>query len=221
MSSELTPQQVENYLIKNPNFLLDRTELLQTIELTANIDSGAIPLIERQAALLKERNQELRERLQTLVNTARDNDLLFEKTRNLVLSMLEATNIDTMALAMEKHLVEDFSVDFFQLFIFDTDAIGLHYQALSLEQASSAFGNLATSPHAICGELTEKELVALFGAQAERVKSAAVQPFQSGKHKGLLVLGSKDPSRYRSTMGTLFLAYVSDVASRALSHITQ
>lgn len=214
----ISAAQVEQYLLDNPDFLLTRDALLQKLQLAAP-KGDAIPLIERQAALLKARNQELRERLQALVQTARDNDLLFEKTRNLILAMLEATSLDKMAMAMEKYLVDDFGVDFFSLFLFDAPANGRYYHGLSTASASLTLGTLATSPHAICGELRDKERSALFGDKADRVRSAAAQPFQYGEFKGVIALGSRDPERYRSSMGTLFLGYVGDVAARTMAHL--
>lgn len=218
MATAISEAQIEQYLFDHPDFLLERSELLLKMQLAAP-KGDAIPLIERQAGMLKARNQELRDRLQALVTTARDNDLLFEKTRNLILAMLEANNLDKMAMAMEKYLVDDFGVDFFSLFLFDTNSQGRYYRAVSSAEASQSLGTLATSPHAICGELRDKERNALFGEKADRVKSAAAQPFQFGEFKGVIALGSRDPERYRSTMGTLFLGYVGDVAGRVMAHI--
>ena len=51
---------------------------------------NAVSLVERQVGVLRDRNKEMRARLDNMLQTAHDNDLLFEKTKRLVLNLLEA-----------------------------------------------------------------------------------------------------------------------------------
>lgn len=218
MSQTISETDVEAFLAENPDFLLARHELLMQMQLAAP-RNGAIPLIERQADMLRERNSSLRDRLQTFVSTARDNDILFEKTRNLVLAMMQAQTVNDLAEQLKKHLHQQFDVDFVELFIFSDQFEGEYFQSMHHNQAFEKLGNIATNPKAMCGVLTEKELTALFDDKASRVQSTAVQPFHYGIYQGLIALGSRDPNRYRSSIGTLFLSYVGDVVARMLAHL--
>ncbi len=49
---------------------------------------------ERQVSVLRERNMDMRHRLNNLLDTARTNDRLFEQTKQLVLHLLEAQTLD-------------------------------------------------------------------------------------------------------------------------------
>lgn len=208
-------QDVEDYLIKHPDFLFENHDLLVRLQLSAP-KSDAVPLIEHQANSLKKRNIILRDRMQMLISTARDNDVLFEKTRLLILAMLQASSVEAMSIILKKHLFQHFSVDFVELFIFNKQFNGDNFHSLDLNDAQIRLGNLATSPSAISGSLAKAELKALFGDHAESVGSSAIQPFHYGRHQGLIVLGSRDPNRYKSTIGTLFLGYVGEVIARLL-----
>jgi len=91
-TSELTDQEVADYLRDHPDFLIERPALLAEIELPHAGDTGATSLVERQVAILRERNIAMRHRVDQLLHTARRNDQLFEKTRKLSLALLSATS---------------------------------------------------------------------------------------------------------------------------------
>ena len=44
--------------------------------------------------ILRERNIEMRHRLSHLMDVARDNDRLFDKTRRLILALMDATSLE-------------------------------------------------------------------------------------------------------------------------------
>src|SRR5690606_19642069 len=72
--------QVAAFLRQHPDYFQQRPELLELLRLP-DARGQAVSLLERQAAILRERNQELRERLNGLLDVARENDRLFELTR--------------------------------------------------------------------------------------------------------------------------------------------
>ena len=79
---------VMRYLRENPDFFGRHPMLLTDLSLPH--DSGeAISLVERQVAILRERNIDMRRRLTHLVGAANTNDTLFEKTRRFTLKMLD------------------------------------------------------------------------------------------------------------------------------------
>src|SRR5699024_7522495 len=91
-AEKLTREQVAEYLSANPDFFLDQDELLRT--LTLPHDSGrAISLVERQVHLFREQRDTLRRELVELVSIARHNDRLFEKSKRLLMQVIEARTL--------------------------------------------------------------------------------------------------------------------------------
>jgi hypothetical protein len=67
-----------------------------------------------------------------------------------------------------------------------------------------------------CGRLRPEQGTFLFGDSAPPVASAALIPLGTGDWRGMLALGSWDPERFHSGVGTLFLGRVGELVSQAL-----
>ncbi len=210
-------EQVVAYLKRHPGFFLKREDLLLELEL-AHPSGSAVSLLERQVSLLRERNMDMRQRLAGLVENARRNDQLFERTRALVLALLEAHNPDAIAETFREHLLGEFGVDFATLTLFGNPQRhrGLRQRVVPVAEAHGHIDGLLKSGRAVCGVLRDEELRFLFGEQAAEVGSAAVVPLSFGHPLGVLAIGSRDPNHFRSSMGTLFLGYIAEVMNRIL-----
>ena len=92
-ASTISEDQVVNYLRQNPGFFARQDDLLAEISLPH--DSGnAISLLERQVNILRARGTEARQKLNNLLENARNNDQLFDTTQNLVLALLRSSRRD-------------------------------------------------------------------------------------------------------------------------------
>lgn len=58
----------------------------------------------------------MRHRLQ-LMDVARDNDRLFDKTRRLILSLMDASSLEDVVISVEDSLRQDFQVPFVSLIL--------------------------------------------------------------------------------------------------------
>lgn len=214
---DITENQVALYLKNNPGFFLKRDDLLCELEL-AHPSGGAVSLLERQVSLLRERNMDIRSRLSSLLDNARDNDRLFEKTKKLVLSMLEAKNLEGLVNNFNRSLVGDFKMEYASLIVFGNPESYRTSSAkvVSIDDAYAKIPGLLKSNNATCGVLRPEEFQFLFGSNAENVGSAAVVPLSNGHNLGVIAIGSPDPQYFRSSMGTLFLAYIAEVLNRVL-----
>ena len=74
---ELDAQQVADYLRRHPAFFAEYDELLPEL-IIPHQPGQAVSLVERQVKLLRERNIDVRHRLNQLMDVARENDRLFE-----------------------------------------------------------------------------------------------------------------------------------------------
>lgn len=216
--NELGADQVAEYLKQHPDFFLARDDLLLTLELTHPGSGSAVSLLERQVAILRERNMDMRQRLAGLLENARNNDRLFEHTRQLVLALIEAQGLDELADAFERGLIQDFGIDFASLTFFGNPQRHRNVRAriVPVGDARQQIDGLLKSNRAVCGILRAEETGFLFPGRAGEVGSAAVVPLQSGHMLGVLAIGSRDPEHFRSSMGTLFLGYVAEVLNRLL-----
>ncbi len=216
-SNPLTDEQVCDYLRKHSNFFNQHPDLLT--EMSLPHDSGeAVSLVERQVSLLRERNIDMRHRLSKLLDNARDNDVLFDKTRRLLLTLLESTSLTQIVDSLYFSLDKDFNVPFSSLILFggETQLPCSRAKIIPLHLAQQQAPSLIQNNKPQCGVLSKGVMEFLFADQAENVGSAAVVPLVYGQCFGLLAVGNNDPQHYRSSMGTLFLNYIAEVLNRLI-----
>lgn len=215
-------QQVVAYLEQHPDFFRHHQRLLHHLHIPHQ-SGAAVSLVERQTALLRQQNREMRNQLDQLLEAARHNDLQFEKTKRLVLALLEAHSLDEAVVAVDEGLCQDFNGDLTQLILFDDSGRlqGGNLKTLPPADAEGPVADLIESDWAICGSLTEAQRRFLFDDRADQVLSAAVIPLVKGRTLGLLAIGSFEANYFHSSMGTLFLNYVGEVLSRVLFRLTR
>lgn len=222
----LTEEDVANYLRQQPEFFINKPSLLA--DLTLPHQRGeAISLVERQVSILRERNMDMRHRLSTLIDNARTNDQLFDKTKRLILSLIEAQDLNDFIDALMHSFSNDFAIPHTVLLLFSDN---INEQQLStksnillatLSSSQQVLGTIISNNQTVCGQLDTGEQRFLFQDNADTVGSTAITPLASGKSLGVLAIGNSDPDYYRSSMNTLFLSYIGEVVSRLLpQHLT-
>jgi uncharacterized protein YigA (DUF484 family) len=217
LADPLEPEQIEAWLREHPEFFENYPDLLA--ELSLPHESGsAISLVERQVAILRERNIDMRHRLSKLLDNARDNDKLFDKTKRLVLTLLEGQDMGDIIDALHYSFDKDFSIHFTSVILFGNleKVPSSQARVVSIAEAREHLGALLKNSRAVCGTLGSKELEFVFGNHASEIGSVAVVPLMHGSAFGLLAIGNRDPNYYRSSMGTLFLGYIAEVLNRLL-----
>lgn len=217
--AELTREQVADYLRDNPDFFVDQDELLRT--LTLPHDSGrAISLVERQVHLFREQRDTLRRELVELVSIARHNDRLFEKSKRLLLQVIEARNLNDMAAAIDDSIRSDFGLDAASVLLFSDDELpgsgqgALH--VVNADLAQKRLGSLLDGERAVCGQFRENEREFLFPDRDEPIASVALMPLRHEGLVGVFAVGSCESGYFDQSMGSLFLSYISDTLSRLL-----
>lgn len=213
-------EAVAAYLRAHPTFFAEHDELLLELQIPHQ-RGDSVSLVERQLKLLRDRNIEMRHRLSHLMDVARDNDRLFEKTRRLILDLLDADSLETVVMAVEDRLRQDFQVPFVSLILFGENAAPVG-RWVPASEAQQAIGGLLCGGKTVSGNLRDHELDFLFGeAQRKEVGSSAVAALENQGLHGVLAIGSHDPHHYKSTVGTLFLGYIAEVLGRVVPRLTQ
>ncbi len=212
-----TECQVINYLRAHPDFFIRNDALLT--ELSIPHESGrAISLMERQVHLFRQQRDLLQRELAELIEIARQNDRFFEKSKRLLVHLLEAQSLDEVLIMLDESIRGDFGVPFCSLVLLGEkrDYAASNVTMISHQRARQDLGSLLDSHRAVCGQFKPPQMRCLFPLAADKVKSAAVIPLGADDHLGMLSVGSDDEHYFTSSMGSLFLSYISDTLSRLL-----
>ncbi len=223
-AGELSPEAVADYLRDNPDFFVEQDELLRS--LTLPHDSGrAISLVERQVHLFREQRDTLRRELVELVSIARHNDRLFEKSKRLLMQVIEARNLNDMAAAIDDSIRGDFGLDAASVILFTDSELPTAAQGalhvVAPEVAKARLGGLLEGDRAVCGQFRESERSFLFPDREEPIASVALVPLRTDELVGVFAVGSCETGYFDQSMGSLFLTYISDTLSRLLPPILQ
>ncbi|MEB0043869.1 MULTISPECIES: DUF484 family protein [unclassified Pseudomonas] len=217
-SESLEAAAIAAYLEAHPDFFVEHEELLPALRIPHQ-RGDTVSLVERQMAILRERNIELRHRLSHLMDVARDNDRLFDKTRRLILALMDATSLEDVVISVEDSLRQDFQVPFVSLILLGDNAMPVGRWATHAE-AQTAIGGLLSEDKSVSGSLREHELDFLFGEeQRKQIGSTAVVAISHQGIHGVLAIASRDPQHYKSSVGTLFLSYIAEVMGRVLPRV--
>jgi uncharacterized protein YigA (DUF484 family) len=220
---KIKAEQVVAYLQGHVNFFYDHPELVR--ELKIPTDSGvAVSLVEFQLRKLREHIQLLERENDHMIETARINSVLFEKTRALVLSLLNASDLDDLSVVLDEKLANGFDIPIVRLLLSDQfnvpDSIALISPIKAQEFKEG--GNLA---HAISdkepwvGRLTADRRKQLFGKESQAVESCATLALIRGHTYGLLALGHPDATHFQSSQDTLFLEHIGEALAMILPRL--
>lgn len=210
---QILEAQVAEYLAQHPDFFSRNAKLLEKLHVPHET-GRAVSLVERQTSVLREKNQNLTAHLSDLIDIARHNDLQFEKTKRMVLALLEAETLDDIAVAIDESLCQDFASDATALILFTGKPLDVNNLRLMMREDAAAINNLIGTNLPTCGRLSDAENQFVFADEAIKVQSAAVIPLVQGETLGLLAIGSFDANYFSSSQGTVLLSYVGEVLSR-------
>ncbi|HXH01868.1 MAG TPA: DUF484 family protein [Candidatus Competibacteraceae bacterium] len=216
-TDECLEQQVASYLLHNPEFFERHLELLETLRIPHPV-KPAVSLIERRLGLLQEQNARLERRLRELLAVARDNDYLSRRMQDFTLTLIEAGNLEDLLTGICGMLRDDFNADFCALRLAATPRPKrlLREPEFVRPGELDLFAGALAGGRPLCGTLAPAQAEWLFQESAPRVASVALMPLAGVDWRGLLAVGSEDPGRFQPAMGSLFLARMGELVSRAL-----
>ncbi len=216
--SNLTREQVAAFLQNDPDFFIEYEYLLEVLSVPHESGS-AVSFVERQSSMLREKNKKLTLHLSDFCDAARHNDVQFEKTKRMVLSLLDAKTLDDLGDALEESLCRDFYGDATSLILFADQQLTVNNRRMMPREMAGLVEPLMLSNEPSCGNLSAAENHFLFEDRSAMIQSAAVIPLVQGETIGLLGIGSFDADYFQSSQGTMFLSYVGEVLSRVASRI--
>ncbi|WP_251976037.1 DUF484 family protein [Salinicola avicenniae] len=223
----LDPDRVAEWLAQHTDFFVGREGLLQQLKVPHPHASGAVSLLERLVLDLRRRAEEAEWRLENLLESARYNEAQYRRTKELILGLIEAEDVDSLAQALSTQLAERFR----------TQAIGLWLEAPPVSHAAPRHPTDWQPPRFVLTEDARQRLELLLNEQTSRCTtldhddwqallphcpapeaagSCAITRLTQGESLGFLILASHDGEHFRATLDTLFTEYLGEVVSRLL-----
>lgn len=214
--SDLNDEIIVAYLRADPDFFQHHAKLLS--ELNLPHDSGqAVSLIERQVAILRERNMQMRRRMNELMRAAKDNDELFAKTRTLTLELLNVHSWHELNEVLATYVLADFQADFVCCHL---EHLPVFLDHLHSHEGESPYARFTRGNAPVCTTLRAEELADLFPVQDhDQDGSAVLAPLFWENGEGCLAIGSRQIDRFTSDMDTLFVTYIGEVLSRVIQRL--
>ena len=96
----LTPEQVAEYLIDNPDFFVENPEVLPELKLP-NLHPGTVSLVELQTDQLRQQLHQQRQELAQLISHADHNEQLFQIFASLMQSLYVCKSINEVEEALQ------------------------------------------------------------------------------------------------------------------------
>lgn len=112
----LDDESVANFLMEHPDFFATHEDLLLGLRIPHK-SGQAISLLERQVSLLRRKNDETQDKIKSFVENAKENDDLFEKTRTIVLNIINTISLDALSKLIEEKLQKEFDASCSKLFL--------------------------------------------------------------------------------------------------------
>ena len=217
MQRQVTEAQVADYLHKHPDFFEDQQDLLLNLALPHG-EGEAVSLMERQISLLREGSIDTRSKLDEFVESARQNNEIFDKCRKLILNLIGAEDPDQFFAALEDSFKNDFECHAYSLIIFSDTPHQINHFTSSVSEmaAKDHIASLIRAKQPTLGILRPAEQDFLFRHQSNKVKSAAVLSVRKNRQIALLAIGSGDANYFKPGMGTMFIGFVADTLAKLL-----
>ncbi len=208
LSSLLDDSIIAEYLEQNPAFFSRHPQLLATLNLPSQQD-GTISLVERQAAIMRQKISTLEDEITSLMAMAAQNQQLYLKFSKLFDLLLGCEDTASMAKTIDDYLCSALTLDDSQLIIFEQDAPRQHYENLIIQRCGR-------SNHYL-GRINQQEQQLLFGQQVD----GSIALIGLGKHGelGLLAISSRDPNHFHPEMDNLMLMQLCRLISSLISRL--
>lgn len=224
----LQAQDIVQYLARHTDFFEQHPQLLSQMQLPHPHEGQAISLVERQSLMLRERIKGLESRVAEMMRHGQENDAISDKLVLWMRALLSETDEAALPATLIEELKRVFEVPYAGLRLWGTKS-ELSYLDCAGAVASDTvtFANSMRVP--FCGPNVGFEAAAWLGDDGA-VKSLALLPLRFGENSGensgtdpqtfgMLVLGSADPERFHTSMGTAFLERIGELASAALARL--
>jgi uncharacterized protein YigA (DUF484 family) len=219
-SNELSAQEVASYLKTNPEFFIKQEDLLADLSLPHK-SGKAISLLERQVTILRDRGGDARQKLNNLLENARNNDQLFDTTRSLVLALLRAKDVTEIADVAQDQLSHHSNIDSCEVILIDKKGLKVAGSVRTESESilKKQFADVFRLKRTHCGAISKEQTQYLFPAQDNNIKSTAICPvISNGDVLALIAFGNQSDSYFNVNLDTLFLDFIGHVVGAVIAN---
>lgn len=219
----ISDNDVINYLSNNTDFFIRHPEQLESLKVN-NKNGKVASLINHQVNVLKERNNQLKTRLSTLIGYAEENEKTMSQVFELTLQLSQISHVANVTKHFARFVKQSFDSDFFKIVIPNYEKLETSTSVLCVDDQDSyakVFAEFSKTNSPICGRLKKEKLEFIFGAKANKIGSTVILPIGKRAEKGLLVFASFDESRFNPDMSTDLLARLTQILDRKLKNTFQ
>lgn len=237
--------RVAAYLEADPDFFLRHPDLTARLRLPHG-PAGTLSLVEHQMGLLRAQVEGERRLLAQLITRARDNETLAERLHQLTIQLILAADRPALEAMLREGLCREFDTEAVSLILpGEVGALGVG-MGLAPDRPPPPPGNPVPAqdqvtaqsqvtvqvqipastqvPAAVpaqvqvqCGPLDPVSADALFPKATRPILSAALIPLRTPRQEGLLAIGSADPNRFATDMGTEQLHRLGELVGACLT----
>lgn len=212
--ASLTESQTLAYLAQHPDFFQRNEEALDALKIPHN--TGATSLIEHQVNRLRAQKKQQDEQLQSLITAARTNEQIISQVQRFTLEMIQTHSLDEIFVTCDETLRNHFKADFTGIKLIGDKEDHPNFIP-SKSPFLKSFIQLFKNKRPLCGRITDKQRLIMFGENESKIKSAVLVPLQSTKNIGVVALGSTDETRFHPGMGILFLHYLGEIITASIT----
>lgn len=210
-------EDVVQYLSKSPDFFVKNPDLLESLTLPHPVRGNVISLLEYQVSLLRKTTASYRQEFERLVEVARQNEAIMQKTRRLILAGVACSSLDDLVIVIDDMVREEFDASHHTLLLFDTNR-GSSIRYCSEEERNKHLNGLPSLKRSSCALLDKTAIQFLFPETHRLILSTALVPILGSQENekdciGILVLGSQSPYTFSKEKETLFLQYLTEMLS--------
>jgi len=217
-SEAFSGEDVMRYLEENTQFFAQYADRLAAVFVPHPYGGRTISLTERQIITYRDQIQKLERKYQELARFGEDNDAIGEKMQRLILVLMGAEKIDAVTQLTVMHLREDFAVPHVDLLWRIVPGRRPPPGFVSVGEPLDDILEKLEKPY--CGSKENFPVPALFGQEVKNIRSQALVrlkvPGEFGG-RGILAMGSEEPGRFHTGMGTLYLQRMGEIVSAALA----
>lgn len=218
-----TEREINAYLKAHPDYFERNPGVLVHLRLPHDNGPDTVSLIERQVAILREKNRKLDNKLRELLGLARANDVLAGKIHAFSLRLIESDSDAAALTTIQRTLHEELGSDHSVLVLFDDNAPGgdsfdggfVHRVARN-DTGLAQFKSFLHAGRPRCGQVKGAKREFLFGRDGSEIRSAALIPLGAKAERGFVAIGSRNATRFHPGMSTDFLARLGELIDKGL-----
>jgi len=201
--------KVKQFLLQNPKFLIDNSELLSHLELQYG-EGDTFSLVERQVKTLRDKNSRLQGQQIEVLTIAHANEELLILCNQFMRELIDSSSLSKLCAQIVSRLKELFQLDDAALILVgsfpDCQSVKIYQSATQLKTLLNC---QFPDDQPLCGRLGQEVKLSLFGEGSYAYQSCALIPLGNNCAHGLIALASKDVERFDPNMGTLFIELLS------------